>query len=242
MSGATRPATCYGAGLRMSLFEVLASPSRAALLGARRRAHGVLAAVACTAFLGCGAGRVPDPKSAAEAYAAAAARGDGDALYDLLPEKTKREVSRADVVRTVQAEREELKEASKHFAGKRLRVRARAVLRFDDGEEASLSLQDGVYRVDATSELLSGAPTPTLALQQFRRALARRSYVALLRVLTPETRAAVEAEVRALVEGLEHPEELQVHVAGEAATIHLAGGHIVKLKRDAGVWFVDDFD
>lgn len=202
----------------------------------------VALACAATCLSGCAGGRVPDPRNAAEAYAIAAAKGDGDALYELLPEKTKREVSRADVVRTVKSEQDELKEQAKQFGGKRLRVRARAILRFEDGEEASLSLQDGHYRIDATSELASGAPTPTLALYQFRRALARRSYVALLRVLTPETRAAVEAEVRALVDGLEHPDELPIHTAGESATINLAGGHVVKLKRDAGVWYVDDFD
>lgn len=206
------------------------------------RPRGWLVACALATTTACSSGRVPDPRTAVDAYTAAAAKGDGDALYDLLPEKTKREVSRADIVRTVKAQREELKDQSKQFSGKRLQVRARGILHFEDGEEASLSLQDGHYFVDATSELLSGAPTPTLALHQFRRALARRSYIALLRVLTPETRAAVEAEVRALVEGLEHPDELQVHVVGESATINLAGGHIVKLKRDAGIWYVDDFD
>jgi len=31
-------------------------------------------------------------------------------------------------------------------------------------------------------------------------------------------------------------------VTGDAATVSVPGGHSVKLKREGGVWRVDDFD
>ena len=63
-----------------------------------------------------------------------------------------------------------------------------------------------------------------------------------MRVLTPATRAAIEQDLRSLVTGLERPETLHVQVTGDAAVVTIQGGHTVKLKRDGGVWRVDDFD
>ncbi|MDB4996843.1 MAG: hypothetical protein JWM74_4275, partial [Myxococcaceae bacterium] len=45
----------------------------------------LVAAVACaTGSVACGGGSVPDPKDAADAYAAAAAQGDSDAIYEMM--------------------------------------------------------------------------------------------------------------------------------------------------------------
>jgi hypothetical protein len=63
-----------------------------------------------------------------------------------------------------------------------------------------------------------------------------------MRVLSPATRAAVEADLRSLVSGLEKPETLQVQTNGDSATVQVPGGHRVRLKREGGIWRVDDFD
>ncbi len=63
-----------------------------------------------------------------------------------------------------------------------------------------------------------------------------------MRVLTPATRAAVERDLRSLVEGLERSETLPIQVAGDAASVDVPGGHHVRLRRDGGLWRVDDFD
>ena len=90
--------------------------------------------------------------------------------------------------------------------------------------------------------LPGGARTPEQALDQLRRVIARRSYAGLMRVLSPATRAAIEQDLRSLVDGLEHPETLPVQVTGDTALTNVPGGHRVRLKRDGGVWRVDDFD
>ena len=120
--------------------------------------------------------------------------------------------------------------------------RRRRGLRYADGEEAALELRDGKYWVTAAGALPGGARTPEEALDQLRRVLARRSYAGLMRVLTPATRAAVEGDLRALVEGLERPGTLPVQVSGDGATVGVPGGHQVKLRREAGVWRVEDWD
>jgi hypothetical protein len=72
--------------------------------------------------------------------------------------------------------------------------------------------------------------------------LARRSYAGLMRVLSPATRAAVENDVRSFVDGLSDTGSLPVQVTGDAALVSVPGGHQVKLKREGGVWRVEDFD
>jgi hypothetical protein len=77
-------------------------------------------------------------------------------------------------------------------------------------------------------------------LSGLRQALARRSYAAMVRVLSAETRGALESDVSAIVRGLEDPETLDVEIEGDEAEVELPSGHVVKLKREAGVWRVED--
>jgi hypothetical protein len=185
---------------------------------------------------------MPDPKDAVRAYAEAAARGDADAIYGMLSEKGQRSLSRDEVRRLVGEERKELADQAKALAAPGVVVKARARVRYPDGEDATLELEGGTFRISAADALPAGARTPAQALEQLRRVLARRSYAGLLRVLSPSTRSAIENDLRSLVEGLEHPEGLEVQVAGDRATVQIPGGHEVKLRREAGVWHVEDFD
>lgn len=198
--------------------------------------------VCATLFMGCSRSAVPDPKSAAEQYAKAASRGDGDAIYEMMTTSAQRSRSREDIKRLVAEQRGELADQAKSLTAKDARVEAIARLRYQDGEEAQLELREGRFWITAGGALPGGSRTPEQALDQLRRVLARRSYAGLMRVLTPATRAAIEQDLRSLVEGLERPDTLHVEVTGDAAIVTVPGGHSVKLKRDGGVWRVDDFD
>lgn len=192
---------------------------------------------------GCVAGRVPDPRDAARGYADAARRGDADAIYDMLSEKGRRSLSRDEVRRIVKDERGELADEAKALTSPSAVVKARARVRYADGEVATLVLDDeGVFRIGAADALPAGARTPEQALEQLRRVLARRSYAGLMRVLSPTTRSAIENDLRSLVTGLDHPEGLEVNVVGDSATVEVPGGHQVRLKREGGTWHVEDFD
>jgi hypothetical protein len=194
------------------------------------------------ALVGCSWSSVPDPRSAAEDYAKAASRGDGDAIYEMMTTSAQKSRSREDVKRLVAEQRGELAEQAKSLTAKDARVEAVARLRYEDGEEAQLELREGRFWVTGAGALPGGSRTPEQALDQLRRVLARRSYAGLMRVLTPATRTAIEQDLRSLVTGLERPETLHVEVSGDAATVSVPGGHSVKLKREGGVWRVDDFD
>jgi hypothetical protein len=214
-----------------------------AVVGRFRAALKVLLPLLCTTSLGCArSGSVPDPHAAALSYAKAAESGDGDAVYDMLSEGARKSRSRQEVKALVASERAELSEQAKALRADGARIEARALLRYEDGEVVALDMDRGRFWVSAAGALPGGARSPAQALDQLRRVLARRSYQGLMRVLTPATRAAIEADLRSLVEGLENPDALSVQTAGDSATVLVPGGHKVKLKRDAGIWRVEDFD
>jgi hypothetical protein len=190
----------------------------------------------------CGSSAVPDPRLAARAYADAAARGDANGLYSMLSAPSKAARSKDDTMKMLAEERGELADQGKELAGPDVRVEATARLRYADGEEAALELRQGRYWVTASGALPGGGRTPEEALEELRRVLARRSYAGLMRVLSPATRAAVENDLRSLVDGLSEPDTLPVKVNGETAVVGIPGGHQVKLKREGGVWRVEDFD
>lgn len=190
----------------------------------------------------CAGAGVPDPKVAADAFGRAAAKGDADAIYGMMTDRAHRERTRDDVRAIVSDERLELAQEGQALSAKDARTVATARLRFADGEEAALDLRNGRFYVTSAGALPGGGRTPEEALDQLRRVLARRSYAGLMRVLSPSTRAAVEQDLRGLVSGLDHPETLPATVTGDTATIVVPGGHHVRLKRESGVWRVDDFD
>ena len=191
---------------------------------------------------GCATSTIPDPKDAVAAYAEAAQKGDADAIYDMLSEKSKRGLSREEVKKLVADERSELMDQSKAVTAPGVVVKARAKVRFGDGEDASLELQDDGFRIATADALPAGARSPQQALSQLRRVLARRSYPGLMQVLTSSSRSAIESDLRSLVKGLEDTEGLEIDQTGDTATVQIPGGHKVKLKREGGVWRVEDFD
>jgi hypothetical protein len=192
--------------------------------------------------LGCTRSPMPDPKDAIVAYEAAASKGDAKAIYSMLSERSKKALNVADVERMVADERAELASQAKAVAEAGAVVRANARVRYADGEDATLDVEEGGFRISSADGLPAAARSPAAALEQLRRALARRSYAGLMRVLSPATRSAIESDLRSLVDGLSHPEGLDVQISGDVASVQIQGGHFVKLRRDGGIWRVEDFD
>jgi hypothetical protein len=201
----------------------------------------VLGATAASA-LSCARQALPDPRAAAAEFAAAAQRGDADAVHAMLTEDARRAFGPQGTRRLLNDARTEIARSARGFSSPKATVRAVAAVPFVDGEQSLLDLEAGRFRVSASAGLPAGARTPAQALGELRGAIARRSYAALVRVLSAETRSALEGDMRTLVEGLEHPDTLDVHAHGETAEVEVPGGHKVLLKREAGVWKVVDFD
>jgi hypothetical protein len=185
---------------------------------------------------------IPAPEPMIDAYAEALNNKDAEAIYGMMSDESRRAISKEELRRVLDEQNKELGEHAKGVSSEERVLHARAEVRYDDGEVVSLDLDNGRFKVTAADALPAAAKTPAQALTQLRRVLARRSYAGLLRVLSPRTRAAIERDLRSLVEGLTDPEALSVDVVGDAATVDVPGGHQVKLRREDGVWHVDDFN
>ncbi len=185
---------------------------------------------------------LPDPRGAAQEYAEAAKKNDARAVYALLTEDARSTYGVAGTEKLLSDSRKEIVEHAAAMAGPAATVQAVAEVRYVDGEAAVLAVEHGHYRITAAAGLPAGARTPSQALGELRGALSRRSYAALVRLLSTDTRAAMEGDLRSLVAGLERPDALSVKVHGETAEVEIPGGHKVLLKREAGVWRIHDFD
>lgn len=190
----------------------------------------------------CSRAPVPDPRVATAEYAAAVGRNDAAAVYGMLTDEGKLAYGIDGTRRLLGDAHGELLRQSKAVVSARARVRAVAEVPYVDGEHAIVEVQDGRYRISSAAGLPFGARTPAAALTELRSALAQRSYAALIRVLSSDTRGALEGDMRTLVEGLERPDTLDVKVRGESAEVSVPGGHRVLLKREAGIWRIHDFD
>jgi hypothetical protein len=191
---------------------------------------------------GCAEARLPDPKQAAMRYAEAARAGDSERIYALLSSEAQRDYGRQGTRKLVEQAKAELRRQGAALLSPKARVKGSAAIRFEDGESALFELEDGTFHLSSLGTVPSRPRSPAEALGDFRRALARRSYSALLGVLSAETREALEGDLKSLVEGLENPDTLDVKVSGDNAVVEVPGGHQVKLRREAGVWHVQDFD
>jgi hypothetical protein len=202
----------------------------------------VLGAAAAVAAQGCAGEGLPDPRTTANDFARAAQSNDAHAVYALMTADARATFGLAGTVRLLSDGRKEIVEHAKAMASPSSSVRATAEVRYVDGEVAVLAVERGGYRVSAAAGLPAGARTPSQALGELRGALSRRSYPALIRLLSSETRTALEGDLRTLVTGLERPDALSVKIHGETAEVEVPGGHKVLLKREAGVWRIHDFD
>jgi hypothetical protein len=191
---------------------------------------------------GCGREALPDPKQAAARWAQAAESGDDTKVYELLSADARRAYGPEGTRQLMRDNRREIAANARAVGAAEAKVEATAVVRFTDGEQAVLEIEEGSFRVGSAAALPSGARTPGQALADLRQALARRSYTGLLRVLSADTKNAIENDLRSLVTGLEQPETLDVKITGDTAVVQVPGGHSVRLRREAGIWRVEDFD
>jgi hypothetical protein len=191
---------------------------------------------------GCSPAPIPEPHAATAEYAKAVERNDVRAVYSMLTDEAKVAYGVDGTRRLLADAREEVLRQTKAVSSDRAKFHAVAEVPYVDGERAVVEVEDGRYRISAAAGLPFGARTPGAALSELRRALAQRSYAALMRVLTSDTRGSLEGDMRTLVDGLERPETLEVKIHGESAEVSVPGGHRVLLKREGGVWRIHDFD
>ena len=212
---------------------------RASRLAGKLRVAGFVGTLAASGGLACATERLPDPRSAADAFAAAASHGDHQAMYRLLRAGAQARLGEGGVKKLAEDSAEELKTRGRRWAQSDAELVARIEVPTAGGTVV-LALEEGRFGISTASLLPASAKTPTAALQQLQTVLARRSYPGLIRMLTRQTRADVERELAGLAEGLEDPEALRVTDSGNRATVKLPSGYELVFEREAGTWKLHD--
>ena len=194
-------------------------------------------------IVGCGGGPpVRGPSPSVRTYAGALQRGDADGAWALLDEDARRGRSEAEHATLMEANGAELREqgAALARAAGTDAVEARARVPLQSGETVVLVLEDGRWRIDGGVLDAAGLGTPLDAVAAFRRALMRRDLEGGERVLSRQTRAEWEEELRRVLEATADTDDLEVEIQGNRARVRTTGGGSIELVRESGEWRVVD--
>lgn len=191
-----------------------------------------------------GAPSVAPPGVTIAAYARAIQAGDADGAYRLLGARARAHLPRDRFTALLLENRADVLDATRALVAREHArpTPAEARLVLASGEAVILVLEHGAWRVDAGVLDAPTLATPADAVLALRRALARRSLDAVLRVLSREQRAEVFAAITALVDGASDPADLHTEIDGDTAHVTLTGGLVVTLVRESAEWRVVDVE
>ena len=196
-------------------------------------------------LVGCGgsAGQVTPPATTLQAYSEAVRASDAEKAHALLDEETRAEVS-VDELRSLlgenQAELADQARELERVAAEGITARARVPL--ESGESVALVLEDGRWVVDGGVLDAPALRTPLDAVLSLRRALRRRSFRGMSRVLAREPRAELDAEIERILEDTADERDLRVEIQGNRARVLTTSGREIVLVREAGEWRVLSID
>lgn len=224
-----------------------------------RRSPLLAFALALTAPLAtsCGSAQHPggDPQSVLRAYARALEDGRADDAYRLLSDEARRGVSLEAFRRMVKDDPDGVKEIGRTLERPTAPPTVTATVTSPSGQELHLILEDGAWRVDASSIELYAQDTPRHAIQGFIRAVERKRYDVVMRYVPDAHKEGLDvAKLKSAWEGHEKDEIQQVVSAlkqalpsatieetGERATMPYGAG-TMQLLREHGLWKIENFD
>lgn len=214
-----------------------------------------MAAVVALAVTGCGAPKAEDPHSVLRSYARALDEGRSDDAYRMLSEEARRGISLDAFRRMVKDNPEEVRDIAKALARPTATPVVTATVTGGNGQELSLVLEGGVWKVEATAVDLYAQDTPRHAIQGFVRAVERKRYDVVLKFVPDSHKEGLDAaKLKAAWEGHDKEEIDQVVAAlrqalptasieetGDRATMAHGAG-TMQLVRERGLWKIEDFD
>jgi hypothetical protein len=218
-------------------------------------------------LVACASG--PSPSDTLRAYASALADKRVDDAYSMLSDEARRAISQEAFRRMVLENPDDVLEISRALGRPATPPVVTAVVTLPNGDELSMVLEDGRWRIDAAAVDLYGQATPRQALAGFIRAFERKRYDVLLRYLPdadrdgtaqglvgvpPDGREMTPAMVKEAWEGEQREDTLQtvqalkaalptanIEETGDTATMSYGTGGTVSFKRERGLWKIDDF-
>jgi hypothetical protein len=219
-----------------------------------RSVLGIAACCALSAIACAGSGtKVASPEDTVIAFARDLNEGKLDAAYALMSDDYKKRVSLEAWKKQLSENPDDTNELSNTLSHVRGPSEQEAVLRYGDGEE--LRLRKSGERWLVVTDLVSfyDQSTPRAAVRAFARALSRRRYDVLMRLVpnadkegmtTDRLQAAWSGEAREEVErmlaSLQQHLEDPIEIVGNHATMPYGEHARVQMLREDGVWKIED--
>jgi hypothetical protein len=218
-------------------------------------AHALALAAAVATACGGAQRSGRDPQSVLRSYAHALEEGRADDAYRLLSDEARRGISLEAFRRMVKDDPEAVKEIGRALERPTAPPIVTATVTSPSGQELHLVLEDGVWRVEASSIELYSQDTPRHAIQGFLRAVERKRYDVVMRYVPDSHKEGLDpSKLKAAWEGHEKDEIQQVVAAvrqalptatieetGERATMPYGAG-TMQLVREHGLWKIENFD
>jgi hypothetical protein len=222
-----------------------------------RRWPQLACAFTTASVLSCAAAQHPDdnPQGVLHAYARALEDGRADDAYRLLSDEARRGVSLEAFRRMVKDDPDGVKEIGRSLARPTAPPVVTASVTSPSGQELNLVLENGRWRVDASTIDLYAQDTPRHAIVGFIRAIERKRYDIVMHYVPETHKEGLDAsKLQAAWEGHEKEEIQQVVGAlkqalptatieetGERATMPYGAG-TMQLVREHGLWKIENFD
>jgi hypothetical protein len=205
----------------------------------------------------CCAGQLAtaDPQSALHAYARALEDGRADDAYRCLSDEARRGISLEAFRRMVKDDPEGVREIGRSLERPTAPPVVTATVTSPGGQELRLILEDGAWRVDASSIELYAQDTPRHAIQGFVRAVERKRFDVVMRYVPDTHKEGLDAsKLKSAWEGQEKEEialvvsalkqalpTATIEETGERATMPYGAG-TMQLVREHGLWKIENFD
>jgi hypothetical protein len=221
----------------------------------RARSMLIAASSALTLASACASQRANDPASVLHAYARALDDGRADEAYRYLSDEARRGISLEAFRRMVKDDPEGVKEIARALQRPTAAPVITATVTSPSGQELNLLLEDGKWRIDASTIDLYAQDTPRHAVQGFIRAVEHKRYDIVMRYVPDEHKEGLDAaKLQSAWEGHEKQEIEQVlaglkqalpsstiEETGERATMPYGAG-AMQLVREHGLWKIENFD
>jgi len=204
---------------------------------------------------GCGVTRAEDPHSVLRTYSRALDEGRAEDAYRMLSEEARRGISLEAFRRMVKDNPDEVREIAKALARPTATPVVTATVTSSNGQELSLVLENGRWKVEATAIDLYAQDTPRHAIQGFVRAVERKRYDVVLKFVPDAHKEGLDpGKLKTAWEGHDKEEIEQVvsslkqalpaasiEETGDRATMAYGAG-TMQLVRERGLWKIEDFD
>ncbi len=188
--------------------------------------------------LACAAQPPPEPKGAVSELRSCVVRRDAAAAHDLLTAEGRRVLSLERTARLLQSKDGEL--LARLTAASAAGASTKVTIHYETNPTVTLVKQDDTnWRIDSAGLLPPASTTVTDALTSLRLALVRLRSDTLWSLMTPQLRRQWDADISGLVEGLRHPEALDVVRRGNRAIVKLPTARTLQFTLEAGTWQLD---